>query len=376
MIRSSKSQGTIGLAVHRLLSLPLIGMLLLSACDSDDEKAATGGTAQPMAVQVHVLKGEPLTNAFTTTGTLRANEQVELRSELSGRVTHIGFDEGARVKAGQVLVRINNDDLVAQLRKAEADLDLALSTEKRQQQLLDVKGVSEQAFENTQAQRIAREAEVENLKALIARSVIRAPFDGVIGLRWVSEGGFVTPNDPIATLSQIDPIKLDLSVPERYGKEIGPGSKVNFTTEGDTTNYTAEVYAVEPRVDPSTRTVPVRAKSRNPDGHLVPGSFARVSVTFSTLPNALLIPSEALIPDIQGQVVMLMKEGKAKTQRVQIGLRTETEVQLISGVQAGDTVITSGLLAIREGTPLRAAEPRDIPIGSDRNETGEAITEK
>src|SRR5690606_8141116 len=192
------------------------------------------------------------------------------------------------------------DDLVAQLRKAEADLDLALSTEKRQQQLLDVKGVSEQAFENTQAQRIAREAEVENLKALLARSVIRAPFEGVIGLRWISEGGFVTPNDPIATLTQIDPIKLDMSVPERYGKQIKPGSAVNFTIEGDTSTYTAEVYAVEPRVDPSTRTVPVRAKSSNPDNRLVPGSFARVNVSLGTINDALKIPTEALIPDIQG----------------------------------------------------------------------------
>ena len=375
MNRSKTFLGSIGASVRSPLFLPLIAIVLFSACEGEEQQTERA-SAQPMAVQVHVLRGEPLTNAFTTTGTLRANEQVELRSELSGRVTHIGFDEGARVKAGQVLVRVNNDDLTAQLRKAEADLELASSTEKRQQQLLEVKGISEQAFENTQAQRIAREAEVENLKALLARSVIRAPFEGVIGLRWISEGGFVTPNDPIATLTQIDPIKLDMSVPERYGKQIKPGSKVDFAIEGDTSTYTAEVYAVEPRVDPSTRTVPVRAKSRNPDNRLVPGSFARVNVSLGTINDALKIPTEALIPDIQGQVVMVMQDGKAKTQRVEIGLRTETEVQLISGVQAGDTVITSGLLAIREGTPLRAAEPRDIPIEVDENETGEAITEK
>lgn len=341
--------------------MPVVALVFLASCGGSEEQAQAGGPPPPMAVQVHVLKERPLENSFTTTGTLVANEEVEIRSEVSGRVTSIGFKEGMKVKAGQVLVGLNDDDLQARLRNAEAALRLAKLTEERQRQLLEVKGISEQAFESTEVERIGREAEVDNLKALIAKTTIRAPFNGVIGLRSISEGGFVSPTTVIAVLTQTDPIKLDFTVPERYGPEMRPGNKVDFTLEGDTTTYTAEIYAVEPRVDAGTHTVRIRARTPNPDDVLMPGSFARVEVGLRTIPDALTVPTEALIPDIQGQTVMVMKDGKAKTVRVEIGLRTQNAVQLISGVQPGDTVITSGLLAVREGMPLRPAEVKEIP---------------
>lgn len=332
--------------------------LLLAACGGSDEPAAGGGAPPVMAVQVHVLQGRPLNNAFTTTGTLLPNEEVELRSEVSGRVTHIGFEEGRRVDAGQVLVRINDDDVQAQLRKAEANLRLATEAAHRQEQLLAVKGVSQVAYDAALAQRIGMQAEVDDLRALMAKTMIRAPFSGTIGLRSISEGGYVSPTGAIARLAQTDPMKLDFAVPERYALQIGPGTQVAFTLEADTTHYTAEVYAVEPSVDANTRTVKVRARTRNTRGRLVPGAFAKVEVELATIPDALTIPAEALIPDIQGQKVMVMNGGKARSVRVDVGIRTENEVQLISNVQAGDTVITSALLAVRDGMPLRPAEKK------------------
>ncbi len=331
-------------------------ILLLAACGGKQDQPQQTGPPPAMAVQVHVLKGAPLDHAFTTTGTLLPNEEVELRSEVSGRVTHIGFQEGGKVGAGQVLVRINDDDLQAQLRKAEAGLKVAQDSEARQKQLLDVDGVSREVYDATVAQRIGMQADVDDLRAQIAKTTIRAPFSGSIGLRDISEGGFVSPSALIARLAQTDPMKLDFTVPERYGREIRPGTRVGFTLEGDTSRYTAEVYAVEPSVDPTTRTVRVRARSQNPDGRLMPGAFAKVDVRLETIPDALTIPAEGLIPDIQGQKVMVMKGGKAQSVRVEIGIRTENEVQLISNVQPGDTVITSALLAVRDGMAVRPAE--------------------
>ncbi len=333
--------------------------LLLAACGGSEGPVAGGGTPpSAMSVQVHVLQGRPLVNAFTTTGSLLPNEEVELRSEVSGRVTHIRFEEGRKVGAGQVLVRINDDDLQAQLRKAEANLKLATDAAGRQQQLLAVKGVSQEAYDATVAQRTGMQAEVDNLRAMIAKTTIRAPFGGTIGLRSISEGGYVSPTATIARLAQTDPMKLDFAVPERYARQIEPGSHVAFTLEADTVTYTAEVYAVEPSVDAGTRTVKVRARTKNPHGRLLPGAFAKVDVKLETIPDALTIPAEALIPDIQGQKVMVMKGGKARSVRVDIGIRTENTVQLISNVQPGDTVITSALLAVRDGMAVRPAEKK------------------
>ena len=332
-----------------------LAALMLAACGEGEEPGAGVAAPSTMAVQVHVLRGAPLENAFVTTGTLLPNEEVELRSEVNGRVTSLGFQEGGSVSAGQVLVRINDDELQAQLRKAEADMKVASEAAARQEELLAVQGVSKEAFDAAVAQRIGMQAEVDNLRAMIAKTTIRAPFSGTIGLRNISEGSFVSPTTLIANLTQMDPIKLDFTVPERYARQMRPGTRVAFTLEGDTMNYQAEVYAVEPSVDVNTRSIKVRARTRNPGGRLIPGAFARVDVNLGTLPDALTIPAEALIPDIQGQKVMMLKGGRATSVRVDVGIRTEDAVQLISNVQAGDTVITSALLAVRDGMPVRPA---------------------
>lgn len=342
-------------------------LLLVAGCGSKDKDGPKGGgmgPSGPMAVQVHVLSPAPLSNSFTASGTLLANESVEIQSEVNGRVTAIGFKEGERVGAGQVLIRINDDDLQAQLRKAQAELQLAQVTEERQEQLLQANGISQEALDATRAQRIGKQAEVDNLQALIAKYTIRAPFSGTIGLRNVSAGGFVNPNTPIATLTQADPIKLDFSVPERYARQLHPGSQINFTLEGDTAHYVAEVYAEEASVDLATRSIKVRARCANPGGRLVPGSFAKVEVRLATIPDALTIPAEALVPDIQGEKVMVMKDGKAQSVRVRTGIRTETTVQLLSNVQPGDTVITSALLAVRDGMPVQPAQAKKATNGT------------
>ncbi len=331
--------------------------LLLAGCGGSEEQAAGGGVMPPMAVQVHVLKAESLDNTITTTGTLMANEEVDLVSELAGRVTAIGFEEGGHVSAGQVLVRINDDELQAQLRKAEANLKLAKDDEGRKKQLLAVSGISQEQYDAAQAMLAGIQADADDLRARVAKSTIRAPFSGKVGLRSISEGGYVGSNTMIAKLQQTDPMKLEFAVPERYGRIMEPGAAVSFTLEGDTATYTGSVYAVDPSVDATTRTVKVRARSSNKDGRLIPGAFAKVEVRLEKIDDALIVPAEALIPDIQGQKVLVMKGGLVKSARVQLGIRSANSVQLTSGVQPGDTVIVTGLLALRDGAPV-------LPISS------------
>lgn len=333
--------------------MPLAAVLLLSACGTNEGPAGGGGAMPPMAVGVHVLRGEPLDDALVATGTLLANEEVQLVSELAGRITHIGFEEGGPVSAGQVLLRINDDELQAQLRKAEAQLRLAQEDEARKQQLLAVSGISQEQFDAARTAVAGLQADADDLRARIAKSVIRAPFGGRVGLRSVSEGGFVAAGTPIARLHQTDPMKVEFAVPERYGRSLAPGSAITFTLEGDTATYPGAVYAVDPSVDAATRTVKVRARTGNAHGRLIPGAFAKVQVRLQRIPDALVIPAEALIPDIQGQKVLLMKGGKAVSARVQLGQRTAERVQLTSGVQPGDSVITTGLLALRDGAAVR-----------------------
>jgi membrane fusion protein (multidrug efflux system) len=333
--------------------------LLLSACGGE-EQAQGGGAMPPMAVQVHVLTPTALDNAIVTTGTLMPNEEVDLVSEIAGRVISIGFQEGGNVNAGQVLLRINDDEVQAQLRKAEANLKLAKDDENRKKQLLEVKGISQEQYDAAQAQLAGIQAEADELRARIAKSTIRAPFSGKVGLRSVSEGGFVGSNAMIAKLQQVDPIKVEFAVPERYGRAMQPGTVIGFTLEGDTAIYHGEVYAIDPSVDATTRTVKVRARSNNKEGHLLPGSFAKVDVKLEQMTDALVVPAEALVPDIQGQKVLVIKNGKVMSHRVQTGIRSSNNVQLTSGVQAGDSVLITGLLAVREGMPVTAIPATSI----------------
>lgn len=342
------------------IPLPFMTALGLAACNGGEEGAPAGAAMPPMAVQVHVLTPQALDNTIVTTGTLLANEEVHLVSELAGRITAIGFEEGGHVGAGQVLVRINDDELQAQLRKAGANLKLAQDDEARKKQLLAVNGISQEQYDASQAMLAAIQADVDDLRARVAKSTIRAPFSGKVGLRSVSEGGYIGIGTPIAKLQQTDPMKVEFAVPERHGRTLKAGSPITFNLEGDTGTYHGEVYAVDPSVDPTTRTVKVRARSSNKDGRLVPGAFAKVNLRLERIPDALIIPAEALIPDIQGQKVLLMKSGKVVSARVQPGHRSANSVQLTSGVQPGDSVIVTGLLALRDGADVEPI-PTSIP---------------
>ncbi len=315
---------------------------------SAGKKAPVGGLgASP--VEVLVISAESLDEKIQTTGTIIANEEVDIRAEVSGRITAINFREGDYVKRGAILLKINDADLRAQLGKVEANRKLAETNEARQKQLFQKEAISRQEYDIVQTNLTGVLADIENLKAQLDKTVIRAPFNGTIGLRQVSIGAYLSPASPIATLTNTNPAKIDFSVPAKYARAVRRGSVIQFSVEGSSARRTGTVYAVEPKVDPETRSLLLRAVSANGDGALVPGAFARIDVVLSSRGNAIVVPTESIIPEQKGQKVFIVKNHKAESVRVQIGLRTERTVEIKSGLHTGDSLITSGIQGVKQG---------------------------
>ncbi len=332
------------LVVIALLAFPKVKDYLAASENSANNNS---GQSASLNVDVFVVKPDIVENKIFTNGTLQANEEVQLASESSGLIEEIYLTEGASVKEGELLVKINDSELNAQLRRGDFRLNLAEDREKRQKQLLDKGGISQEEYDATLNEVNVLRAEVALIKAQIRKSEVRAPFDGKLGLRYVSDGSYITPNTRIATLQDIDPIKIDFSVPERYASQIEVGNKITFTVQGIDEELEAEVYAKEPRIDSETRSLQVRAKSPNPEGKLLPGAFADLELTLQTIENAKMVPTISLVPELQGQKVFLLKNGLVQPQSVTTGLRNEEKVQITEGVQIGDTVLTTGLLQVR-----------------------------
>ena len=309
--------------------------------------AAKGSGAAP--VEVLVISAESLDEKIQTTGTIIANEEVDIRAEVSGRITAINFREGDYVTRGSILLKINDADLRAQLGKFEANRKLAETNEARQKQLFQKEAISRQEYDIVQTNLTGVLADIENLKAQLDKTVIRAPFNGTIGLRQVSVGAYLSPASPIATLTNTNPAKIDFSVPAKYARAVRRGSRIQFSVEGSSARRTGTVYAVEPKVDPETRSLLLRAVSPNGDGALVPGAFARIDVVLSSRGNAIVVPTESIVPEQKGQKVFIVKNHKAESVAVQIGLRTERTVEIKSGLHTGDSLITSGIQGVKQG---------------------------
>lgn len=303
-----------------------------------------------------VIKTESLDEKILTTGTVVPNEEVDIRSEVSGRVTGIGFREGDYVRRGTVLVRTNDTELQAQLRKINANRQLAEANEQRQKRLFEKEAISRAEYEISQTNLTAIMADIENLKAQLAKTIIRAPFDGTIGLRQISVGSYISPASPIATLTNVNPAKIDFSVPAKYASIVRRGTVIKFMAEGTGTRRTGTVYAVEPKVNAETRAMLLRAVSPNPNGELVPGSFARIEVVLHARGNAIVVPTEAIIPEQNGQKVFVVRNRKAESVPVEIGLRTDRTVEIRSGLSVGDSLITTGIQLVKPGGEVLVQE--------------------
>ena len=336
-----------------LVMLVVVGLaaLIVPRLMRSREGAVAGQPPAEAPLRVRVIDVEPrlLVERLATTGSIVASERVDVVSEISGKVEEILFDEGSVVEKGQVLVRLDDRELVAERDRATYRLELARKREQRQQTLLTDQLVSQDEYDLALNQLNILRAELELTETQLVKAVIQAPFGGVIGFRYVSPGGFVAPQDRIATLQDIDPVKVEFTVPEAYIGQIQVGDSIEFRVKGSDEPQPAVVYAIEPSVDRNTRSLRLRAVSPNPAGRLLPGAFADVSLAVREVADALTVPSIAVVPELGGKKVFVVEEGRAEPRMVQTGIRTETELQVTAGLEPGDRVIVSGIQQLRAG---------------------------
>lgn len=303
-------------------------------------------------VNGQIIKPHLITDQLFVSGKLMPDEEVDLSFEASGKIIDINFTEGSSVKKGQLLAKVNDSQLQAQLARLEAQMPLAEDRVFRQNALLQRDAVSKEAYEQVKTELATLHADIENVKASIAMTELRAPFDGVIGLRQVSTGAYASPTTVIAKLTKITPLKVEFAVPERYARQIRKGTNLTFKIEGKLEEFKAQVYATESSIDPETHTLTVRAIYPNHNGLLLPGRYADVSLKQEEISDAIAIPSEAIVPEMGKNKVFVYRSGKAYPVDVEIGIRTEAEIQIVKGLSAGDTILTSGTLQLRTGMPV------------------------
>lgn len=322
--------------------------------DKEEDLAGNGqqSASSQSALPVEVIEVKPtrLENNLSVTGNIIPNESVNLRSEISGLVTSINFKEGEFVKKGTPLVYLNDDELTAQKDRLGYTKKLYEGQENRQKQLLEREAISQEEYDIVLNQFNTNLADINLIEAMIRQTVIRAPFDGVIGLRQISEGSVISPTDVIVNVVNIDPIKIDFSIPERYANIVKQGSKITFTNAAVEGESTGEVYAIAPNIDAATRTLQLRAISPNKDRKFLPGMFVGVKVNINVHEEALMVPAESLIPELDGYKVFVANEDNTIEEvRVSIGIRTESEVQVTDGLSVGDLVLTTGVIQAKAG---------------------------
>jgi membrane fusion protein (multidrug efflux system) len=322
-----------------------------------DAPAAGATSKRTLRVKVHQVTPVQLSERLATIGTVRANESVEIVSEISGKIAAIHFDEGGRVAKGALLLKIDDSELMAERQRAVHRVELAERAETRQQQLLDDGVISSETYDVALGELNVLRAELQLIAAQQLKTEIRAPFSGVIGLRWVSPGSYLSSQTRIASLHDLDPVKLDFSVPERYSALMALGDEISFTVEGFDRAFPGTIYAIEPSVDAATRSLRMRARCPNSDGALLPGTFANVDLTVRSVPDALTVPAIAVIPELGGKKVFVYRDGRAEPRSVTTGIRTEREVQITSGLDDGDLVIISGILQLQPGLEVELENP-------------------
>ncbi len=312
-----------------------------------------GGKKGPVAVTGMILTPQPFSDNLSLTGTLEANESIDIRSEISGVVEDIMFSEGATVAKGQVLFKVNDVELRAQLAQMKSAEALASENARRARLLLEKEAISQEEADVASADYKSAKAQSQLITAQLTKTVVRAPFSGKVGLRYISKGTYVTASTPIAKLVNTSQLKITFSIPEKYAGQMKSGSVIDFTVAGSRDKYTAKIYAIEPEIDVTTRTLKLRAIADNKEGKLLPGTFASVNLPLEKINDALLVPSEALIPIQNGKKIFVSDHGKAKEVKVETGSRTDKDVLLLSGVKAGDTVLVSGVMSLKDESPVK-----------------------
>lgn len=331
------------------------------ACSSDRKKEVTvqqkGGNKPPTPkVDLFVVQTQTVSESLEIPGSIVADDATDIHPEVSGRITSLNVREGNYVSRGTVLAKLYDGDLQAQKRKLLVQLRIAQQTQSRHEQLLNIGGISKEDYATTALQVSNLHADLDIINTSIAKTVIRAPFSGKLGLKEISTGAYVTPQSVIATIQKTSNLKIDFNLPEKYTSQIREGQYVNFTVEGSKRNYTATISATEAGINQATRSLMVRADVKGDMSGLTPGNFAKVKLNFDPDANALLIPSQAIIPQARGKRVVVYRGGTADFVDVTTGVRDSSMVQITSGLNKGDSVVVTGLLTVKPNAKITVAK--------------------
>lgn len=311
------------------------------------------GPKGSVAVSAYPVKLQKLGNGIRVTGTLKASDEIEVKPEVAGKVTQLNFKEGEQVQKGQLIVKLNDADLAAQVEKLDYQRKLAQERVQRQKELLKIQAVSQEEYDAALTQLNSLKADILLLRAQIAKTEIHAPFSGQIGLKNISEGATVSPTTVITTLQDLNSLKLDFAIPEKYQYMISTNTEIKFDVPGVDKELKARIYAIDPHIDPATRTVAVRALFDNRDTKILPGASASVTIDLKEIPDAIMVPTEAVIPELKGQKVFVVEGGKAMPRKIMTGIRTESMVQVTDGLKEGDSIIVSGVMQLKPEAEVR-----------------------
>jgi membrane fusion protein (multidrug efflux system) len=342
-------------AVYLIAGLLII--ISLGACSKSKKKEnPKAGPPPTPRVEAYRVVATTISDKLEIPGSVVANEATEIHPEISGRLTYLNTAEGKVVSKGTLLAKIYDGDLRAQLAKLQSQLKVQQQTADRYESLLKIQGVSQQEYDMIRLEINNIRADMEVVQSNIIRTEIRAPFSGTLGLRMVSPGAYVSPATVITTLRQNNQLKIDFTVPERFTSQILSGQKVNFTAEGNPTTYEAKVIATESGVDEANRSLNVRALVQNNDGKLLPGAFAKVNISFAPDTNAIMIPSQAVIPQVRGKQVAVYSGGVVLFKDVETGMRDSSRIEITKGLEQGDTIITTGLMSLKPNAKVQLAK--------------------
>jgi len=330
---------------------------------------APGGPPGGFAVQVETARVATalLQDDVSAVGTLRSNESVVVRPEISGRIEELDFREGAPVRKGQVIVRLDDAVPAAEVAQARANLALAESSYNRTQQLQKENYVSATASDQALNGLRVAQANVQLAEAKLAKTRIVAPFAGIIGIRRVSIGDYIKEGQDLVTLEDVSSLKVDFRLPEQMLATLRPGQSVEIASDAlPGKRYAGSVEAIDPLIDQNGRAVVLRARLRNPDGQLRPGMFVRTRIILEERPNALVVPEEALVPVGADQYVFRVVDGKAQRVKVTTGLRRDGRVEIVDGLAREDVVVTAGQLKVRDGGAVATGgKPPAPPVAGD-----------
>ncbi len=325
----------------------LIVPKLLSEKSKQPSSAANQNSQQEIPVDAYIVKSADLENEVSTVGTIIANEQVEIKSELTRKIKGIYFKEGAFVPKGKVLFKLDDSDILASINKLDLDEQFYTKQQNRDQQLLDKGLLTQDDFDTRRNTLDKLKADIEILEITLDKTNIVAPFSGIAGFRNVSIGSLVNNTMVLTTIQDISRVKLDFSIQEKYISMFSPGQDIVFRVEGYDEDFTGNVISYDPKLNEDTRSIILRASANNRGNKLLPGSFVKVKLKLDDINNALMVPSESVVPNLKGQSVFVYQSGVAKLKDVEMGQRTDKDVQITSNLVAGDTVITTNILRLK-----------------------------